>query len=119
MLDLIGISKSYLGVQALDRVDFSLAEGEVVGLIGENGAGKSTLMKILGGVVEPSSGTIRLDGRNYASLTVGDANATKVYYSHATHWVTSNRNSAIATAGHARAHRDGSGGGVIATRMPA
>jgi ribose transport system ATP-binding protein len=82
VLDLIGISKSYLGVLALDRVDFSLAPGEVVGLIGENGAGKSTLMKILGGVVEPSSGTIMLDGRNYSSLTVADSMAGGIAFVH-------------------------------------
>ena len=73
MLDLIGISKTYPGVVALDRVDFSIAPGEVVGLVGENGAGKSTLMKILGGVVAPTAGVIMLDGRSYPELSVADA----------------------------------------------
>jgi ribose transport system ATP-binding protein len=82
VLDLIGISKSYLGVLALDRVDFSLSQGEVVGLIGENGAGKSTLMKILGGVVTPSAGTVRLDGRSMASLSVGEAIAGGIAFVH-------------------------------------
>ncbi len=62
VLELISISKSYPGVQALRAVSLAVAPGEVVGLIGENGAGKSTLMKILGGVTEPSSGIIKLRG---------------------------------------------------------
>jgi len=82
VLHLIGISKSYLGVLALDRVDFQVAAGEVVGLIGENGAGKSTLMKILGGVVAPSSGTIRLDERDHASLSVTGAMAAGIAFVH-------------------------------------
>ena len=49
-------------MRALDRVSLSVERGEVLALIGENGAGKSTLMKILGGVVEPSDGAIRIDG---------------------------------------------------------
>jgi len=55
VLELIDISKSYPGVQALSHVNLAVAPGEVLGLIGENGAGKSTLMRILGGVTEPSS----------------------------------------------------------------
>ncbi|WP_088342569.1 MULTISPECIES: sugar ABC transporter ATP-binding protein [Rhodomicrobium] len=82
LLDLVGISKTYPGVVALDRVDFSVAPGEVVGLIGENGAGKSTLMKILGGVVAPTSGAIQLDGRGYQALTVGDAIAGGIAFVH-------------------------------------
>ena len=61
-LELIDISKTYPGVVALDHVSFAVAPGEVIGLVGENGAGKSTLMRVLGGVVEPSAGTIRIDG---------------------------------------------------------
>ena len=53
VLELISISKTYPGVQALRNVSLAVAPGEVVGLIGEHGAGKSTLMKILGGELEP------------------------------------------------------------------
>ena len=63
LLQLTGISKRFPGVIALDRVDLEVYPAEVVALIGENGAGKSTLMKILGGVIEPDDGAIRLEGR--------------------------------------------------------
>ena len=56
------IAKRFPGVVALDRVDFEIARGEIVALVGENGAGKSTLMKILAGVHRPDSGEIRDDG---------------------------------------------------------
>jgi ribose transport system ATP-binding protein len=81
-LELIGISKTYPGVVALDRVDLSIRPGEVLGLIGENGAGKSTLMKVLGGVTEPTAGTIRIDGQTYPSLTVGGAIAAGIAFVH-------------------------------------
>jgi len=62
ILEVEGVSKSFPGVKALDKVSFDLRRGEVHALVGENGAGKSTLMKILSGVYQPDSGTIRLKG---------------------------------------------------------
>lgn len=56
------ISKSFGPVQALDRVNLTLREGEVHALVGENGAGKSTLMKILSGIYEKDSGDITYRG---------------------------------------------------------
>ncbi|MEZ2128230.1 MULTISPECIES: sugar ABC transporter ATP-binding protein [unclassified Sinorhizobium] len=56
------IAKSYGSVHALKGVNFDIHRGQVTTLFGENGAGKSTLMKILSGVVQPSSGDIVLDG---------------------------------------------------------
>ena len=69
LLEISGISKVFPGVQALDNVSMSFRKGEVHALLGENGAGKSTFIKILTGAQPPSSGTIRFDGREYASFT--------------------------------------------------
>jgi len=63
LLELRGISKSFGGVKALDRVDFELRRGEVHGLVGENGAGKSTLMKVLAGVHPRYEGAMFLRGQ--------------------------------------------------------
>ncbi|RKT86273.1 ribose transport system ATP-binding protein [Saccharopolyspora antimicrobica] len=62
-LELIGVSKTYPGVRALDAVDFDLRPGEVHVLLGENGAGKSTLIKMIAGAHRPDTGEIRVDGR--------------------------------------------------------
>ena len=70
LLELIGITKIYPGVTALDDISLRVERGEVLGLIGENGAGKSTLMKILGGVVAPTAGVIRIDGVDHAAFGV-------------------------------------------------
>jgi ribose transport system ATP-binding protein len=82
LLELVSVSKTYPGVKALDRVSLRVERGEVLALIGENGAGKSTLMKILGGVVEPSEGVIRIDGAAHGSLTVAGAMAAGIAFVH-------------------------------------
>jgi len=58
-----GISKVFGAVVALRQVDFEVATGEVIGLVGDNAAGKSTLMKILAGALLPDKGQILLDGK--------------------------------------------------------
>jgi len=63
ILQMIGITKRFPGVVALDHVDFSLRRGEIHSLIGQNGAGKSTLMNILSGVYPADEGQILIDGQ--------------------------------------------------------
>ena len=63
ILELENISKAFAGIHAVRDVTLSLARGRVLGLIGQNGAGKSTLMNIVGGVVQPDGGAMRLEWR--------------------------------------------------------
>src|SRR4029079_14564 len=74
-LRMIGVSKSFPGVLALDKVDLDVLPGEVHVLLGENGAGKSTLMKVLSGAVTRDAGEIELDGRRVEIETPRDAQA--------------------------------------------
>jgi erythritol transport system ATP-binding protein len=67
------IAKSYSGIRALKGVNFDIHRGQVTTLFGENGAGKSTLMKILSGVVQPTSGEIILDGQPIVFSSSTDA----------------------------------------------
>jgi lipopolysaccharide transport system ATP-binding protein len=58
-------------VLALRDISLSVSNGERVGIIGDNGAGKSTLLQIIAGVNSPTSGTVNIEGRVHAILTVG------------------------------------------------
>ena len=73
LLHMSAIAKRFPGVVALDGVDFNLAAGEIVALVGENGAGKSTLMKILGGIIPADSGAIHINGTPVTMRGPGDA----------------------------------------------
>ena len=64
MLEVQNISFSWGKTPLLDDVTFSVAPGEVAALVGANGVGKTTLMKILAGVMLPSSGTVLADGND-------------------------------------------------------
>jgi simple sugar transport system ATP-binding protein len=63
LLELKNISKEFGAIRALGDVSFSIAPGEVVGLMGDNGAGKSTLVKIISGIYQPTSGTVQFEDR--------------------------------------------------------
>ncbi len=67
MVEVKDLSKSYGRVQAIDRISFSISEGEVVGLLGPNGAGKSTTMRILTGLIPATSGWATIKGISVAS----------------------------------------------------
>lgn len=64
IIELKNITKKFAGVTALNDVSLSVAQGEVVGLIGDNGAGKSTLIKTLVGVHSPDKGSIEIQGKS-------------------------------------------------------
>ncbi len=67
VLAISGLSVSFGGVHALERVDLEVREGELVGLIGPNGAGKTTLIDAVTGFV-PFTGSVSLDGEDISSL---------------------------------------------------
>ncbi|KFX64790.1 sugar ABC transporter ATP-binding protein [Paraburkholderia fungorum] len=73
-----GVSKTFPGVKALQRVDFRLFPGEIHTLMGQNGAGKSTLINVLTGVLAPDAGTIRLGGEVVAFASPQEAEAAGV-----------------------------------------
>ncbi len=68
MFEIRGLSKRFGGLQAVKAVDFDLAEGEVVGLLGPNGSGKTTVMNLISGVFPANGGSIRLGGRRLDGL---------------------------------------------------
>ncbi len=67
MLKVENISKRYGDFLALKDASFELKKGEILGLIGENGAGKSTIIKILSGLIEPTSGRVEYFGMDFFS----------------------------------------------------
>ena len=70
---MLGITKRFPGVVALDDVTLEVRRGEVHAICGENGAGKSTLMKILSGVYQPDAGVLEVDGRDTRFAGTRDA----------------------------------------------
>ena len=82
LLELEGLRKSFFGVEVLKGVGFTVQPGHAVGLIGENGSGKSTTMNIIGGVLHPDSGAMRIGGEPYAPADTKDAARHGVAFIH-------------------------------------
>ena len=57
--------------QALSNISFTVAKGDIVGIVGTNGSGKSTILKIICGVLQPTSGSVEVNGRVSALLELG------------------------------------------------
>ena len=72
-LEMIGVSKSFPGVKALDGINLKVRPGTVHALMGENGAGKSTLMKCLFGIYKMDEGQIIIDGEKTMITNPDDA----------------------------------------------
>jgi len=62
LLEVVGISKSFSGLRALENVSFRVPEGSIIGLIGPNGAGKTTCFNVIAGVTRADAGEVRLAG---------------------------------------------------------
>ncbi|MFP3090440.1 sugar ABC transporter ATP-binding protein [Treponema sp. TIM-1] len=73
IIEMLGVTKQFPGVLALDKVDFRVSPGTVHALMGENGAGKSTLMKCLFGIYKMDAGKIILGGRECHFNSAADA----------------------------------------------
>ena len=68
MLQCTEVSKRFGGLQALKNVDFTVNDGEIVGLVGPNGSGKSTLLNLISGVYKPDSGKILFSEEDISKL---------------------------------------------------
>jgi branched-chain amino acid transport system ATP-binding protein len=72
LLETKSLAKSFGDMQAVDHVNFSVAQGELLALIGSNGAGKTTLVNLISGLLQPDSGTILFKGADISAMSVHD-----------------------------------------------
>ncbi|HZN15411.1 MAG TPA: ABC transporter ATP-binding protein [Acidimicrobiales bacterium] len=69
LLELRSIRAGYDGVEALYGIDFSVQAGSLVGILGPNGAGKSTTLKVISGLLRPTSGSVLLEGQDVTGVS--------------------------------------------------
>jgi len=83
MVELKGVTKRYGTVEALQRVDLSIGRGEFVTLLGPSGSGKSTLLNLIAGMIQPSAGSIVIDGRDATTLPTNRRGLGMVFQNYA------------------------------------
>lgn len=72
MIEIVNVSKTYGGrVKAVDNISLTVESGCIYGFLGPNGAGKTTTIKLITGIIQPDSGTIRVDGRDTKTDALG------------------------------------------------
>ncbi|KAA2212914.1 ABC transporter ATP-binding protein [Teichococcus oryzae] len=82
-ISLTSVTKSFGGNTVLHGVSLDIAAGEFVALVGPSGCGKTTLMRIVAGIEQASSGTLRIQGRDATSLRAGERDVAMVFQSYA------------------------------------
>lgn len=79
MLDVRDVTVSFDGPPVLDRVSLTVEAGEIVALLGPSGSGKSTLLRVIAGLVSPSDGTVRVNGRDVTSVPTHERSVGVVF----------------------------------------
>ena len=80
-VQLKGVSKYFGRIKALEGIDLEIQDGEYIGILGPSGCGKTTLINCLTGIVEPTHGTILIDGRNVANIPIERRDFAMVFQS--------------------------------------
>ncbi|MBK8085907.1 MAG: ABC transporter ATP-binding protein [Devosia sp.] len=68
MIEIDALSKEYSGQRVVDRVSFNVAEGEIAVVVGTSGSGKTTLLRMINRLIEPTAGTVRIEGEDIGAI---------------------------------------------------
>ena len=82
-LSLSSVKKQFGQTQVLHGIDLEVNDGEMIVVVGASGCGKSTLLRIVAGLETPSSGTVRIDGRDVTKLEPADRDIAMVFQNYA------------------------------------
>jgi sn-glycerol 3-phosphate transport system ATP-binding protein len=82
-LSLSGVRKQFGATQVLHGIDLDVADGEMIVVVGASGCGKSTLLRIVAGLESPTSGSVRIDGRDVTALEPADRDIAMVFQNYA------------------------------------
>ncbi|MBK6740555.1 MAG: ABC transporter ATP-binding protein [Haliea sp.] len=82
-IELVGVSKSFDGILAVNNVDLTIRQGELFALLGASGCGKSTLLRMLSGFEQPTTGDILLEGRSLTGLPANQRPFNMMFQSYA------------------------------------